>query len=417
MAHSSWLACRTLGIHGRGLSVVSAALTLLILAPGSGVCQTPKNTSAAGTAAFRYEEIEIMRRLLRRELQGYQQAVCATCHVPARALAVWADGNNLALQANKGMSSYGSLLPTTLFLDVDGTYLDGYGVLYHVAMPPMPHGKTESAKPATKSVSDWERTRQEVRGEKIDKAPEPRSVNVPDLTDLLLKVIADNGHHFATLGAKENLAIIVSFRPANDPHRQVSPGTIFMRTPTAGGTTGLPGAAPSLVPPPMASPPNAAADSDRLQHYLEGHSGIGDFELLADLQLKQGRAQEAIASYQRAVAAQPESKRLASLYQKLAQATLKQDAPAGRAEDIEKAIGFLKMAQTTRAAPGAQPNASSEMFLSKLIVSAPKTLLDAAGKGMSAGEFRAGARVEQVISPDRHADHKLAPSVVKPANR
>ena len=59
-----------------------------------------------------------------------------------------------------------------------------------------------------------------------------------------------------------------------------------------------------------------------VQSGAAGTAGESDFELLGDLQLRQGRIQEAVQAYQKAVDGQADPHRKASLYQKMAEATL-----------------------------------------------------------------------------------------------
>jgi hypothetical protein len=127
----------------------------------------------------------------------------------------------------------------------------------------------------------------------------------------------------------------------------------------------------------------------------------GDFELLGDLQIKQGRVQEAIHAYHKAVEAQPDSKRKAAIYQKLAQAHLKADDKY--ADTVAKAIEYLHMAQQsakdTRGSGAPTPTSPPKLLTSKLILTAPKSLLDGAAKTLSFDEFRQAVRVERITAP------------------
>ena len=238
-------------------------------------------------------------------------------------------------------------------MDVDGTYLKDYGVVFHVTMPPMLPIKTQVAnKPATKPVSDWERIRKELHGEKAANESTPPQPKVPDLRDVLLKILSEQGPNFTRLGDKEKLTVIVTFRPTADPHavRRIHLGNLSSATGDA--IDFFPPALATIIPRERqshgssrrfkstgsASPNNAGfwstsrdAGSTKLGVDTFDQDGVGDFELLGDLQIKQGRVQEAIQAYQKAVEAQSDGKRKASLYQKMAQAHLSLDEKSGTA--------------------------------------------------------------------------------------
>src|SRR5438105_13355969 len=127
---------------------ISLSLALLIGAPALGAAQEPtpvpptrsdsqnaqtptaiqRGTPASAAQTAMYEDIEIMRRLLSRELQVRAQAWCASCHTPVRAFAFSPDGNTL----HAGTMPFCAWSHHFLAVDVDVTYLKGYGVVLHV---------------------------------------------------------------------------------------------------------------------------------------------------------------------------------------------------------------------------------------------------------------------------------------------
>jgi hypothetical protein len=94
-----------------------------------------------------------------------------------------------------------------------------------------------------------------------------------------------------------------------------------------------------------------------------------DYELLGDLQMKQGKPAEALGRYQIAI----KQKASAGLYRKMAQALLAlgRDAEARQALDMVQKYAGKPSSQ--RGTTGSKQTAS---LPSKLIVSAPKKLLD-----------------------------------------
>src|SRR5262245_39126886 len=88
-----------------GLAVMTT-IAAPVLAQGGGKT-SPDSDRAQSEAATQQaprpkertamqEDIEIMRRILTRDLHSYQQATCAACHGSASALAFSPDGKTLA---------------------------------------------------------------------------------------------------------------------------------------------------------------------------------------------------------------------------------------------------------------------------------------------------------------------------------
>jgi tetratricopeptide (TPR) repeat protein len=107
---------------------------------------------------------------------------------------------------------------------------------------------------------------------------------------------------------------------------------------------------------------------------------VSDLELLADLHQKQGRYHEAIRAWDRAVELKPGANEAARVYRKLAQCylTMGEDDKARAALDRLRAL--QKESADGRDKTGAANKRAAGLPV-KLIVSAPKKLLDQVGEG------------------------------------
>jgi hypothetical protein len=387
----------------------------------------------AGNPRQMAEDIEIMRRLLSRALAGPQSVAFspdgkilasrdgtvrlwdAATGKAVHALAFSPDGKRLASQGGdrtvriwdlatgKQLSTHPG---TAHGIDgLEGVHLKGYGVVYTVTLPPLPHAaKPQPAKPAAKPLSDWERVRKEVRGDKADE-PAPGPAVPPPLSDRILHVLARNGQHFSQLSAKERIAVVVTFREPDTSPTATSATALGLLALSdavvpAAGEGGPRGDKPDLPGPAggQTGPPRGPSGKN------QAPSSARDHELVGDLHLKQGRAGEAVAAYTRAFKALAHEPGPASdaqrrtLYRKLAQAYLgmADRAPDGQEKQqvIVRALAFLKAAQEQKAA---EPPVASARLPAKLVVSATKGLLDQVGSGkLTFEEFRRLAAVESV---------------------
>lgn len=385
------------------LSLVAAA-GLLLPAPAAGqtaVIQAQveqKLAEVRGDRARReemYEDIEAMRRLLLREVMA-RQTDCRSCHAstarsdrpfPHQYLAFTPDGKLLASTEGPHVRVWdvatGRAVGTHpdsphFHAGAEGIYLGGQGVVYTLTLstaPPRADGAP--AKPGPKPVSDWERALREVRGEKPEtiKVPPPRE---PTLTEILLSVLAENGRNFRHLAPDEQVTLVVTFRETEPAARKAS-----RYGETSGGGPTMPGKGPTRkgLFDPVTKPP-AAPSSAR------------DLELLAELHLKQGRTQEAIAAYEKALELGGAGRQEA-LYRKLAQAylALSETGKQDQSVAVRRALEYLRRLQDGKTE--AAPPAAGPQLPARLTLSAPKKLLDQAGAGqMSLEEFRRTARVE-----------------------
>jgi tetratricopeptide (TPR) repeat protein len=122
-----------------------------------------------------------------------------------------------------------------------------------------------------------------------------------------------------------------------------------------------------------------------------------DYELLGDLHRKQGKDQEAVAAYQKALEQKPEPARATKIQRKLAQVYLEQgkDADAQRVLDAIRQLLRSTPESSTKPAEAARP-----LLPAKLVISAPKRLLVQVGSGhLSPDAFQKAATVDFVNFP------------------
>jgi tetratricopeptide (TPR) repeat protein len=259
------------------------------------------------------------------------------------------------LEAARAVDPHVGLHDWSILECIEGTYLKGYGVVFSASLPVrFEEAVTQVAKPARKPLSDWERVRKELRGEKVQpedkQAQEPKSAS---LADTVLKVLADNGHHFTQLAENEQITVAVTLRQQwrhSDQaclqcHQAIGAMSAFnyygispyvnLSKPDGGGTTPAgatgSGAGNRVGPSPRGgtTPPGPGSGigtggpvggSSGAAGPVDGHQETVkkalDFirrateqpeteaqneALLGDLHLKQGRYKEAVAAYQKAV--------------------------------------------------------------------------------------------------------------------
>jgi tetratricopeptide (TPR) repeat protein len=379
-----------------------AGLIVLVclLVPSLAAAQDSAPTKSASQAAPMQEEIEIFRRILigkLHELYG-RTTPLATYREDYQDSNKWYQDNNNWSQPS--LVDYERAAPNTwknsILVDRipghgshgisgEGVYLKGHGVVYSFTLPPPPQApKAEDFGPSAKPLSDWERARKQVRGEKVteETGTVRRDKNI---ITVLLKALAENGQHFTQLPENESVTIAITFREGSSNWSADSDGNFEPRlgvsTFNNQGSSPYPGFSNKSLAPadPATSQPSQPAAS-----LPQGYS---DNVLLGDLHLKQGRAQEAVAAYLKALELLDSEKAdpalLTSLFQKLAQAQLAN----GKVDEAKKwldkasALPAQYLKQVTKDAPSSLP--------SKLIVSASKKLLDQVGSGkLSFDEFR-----------------------------
>jgi hypothetical protein len=335
------------------------------------------------------------------------------------------NGNPVWLNARNISSESRPTLPYP-----EGVYLEGHGVVYTVTLPPPPAAPQQSPKAPGKPLTDWDRARKEIRGEKVE-APQRAPARRRTLTEVILRTLAENGHHFTQLPEDESITVVVTFRrpqhaadgsltlfglsalaaqhspigPLNSAYSLLGAGANNAADPSAPQTAnrannGRAGQSRSHLA------PNALAGG-----YEEGNppETARDYELLGDLHVKNGRYEEAMRAYRNAAAKDKDPQRLAGLYLKIASLELSaaKNEEAAR-KTAERALQFLQVLQrverpqtknTAQSAPPAS-GAAAGPAASKLIITAPKRLLDQVATGRIDFEaFRKAVRVQHVPLP------------------
>jgi hypothetical protein len=404
-------------------AIVGVALPVVALAQQPPAANPPAPASVKPETSINRrqmeEDIEIMRRLLAKPVASQFAQQCATCHSNP-----WG-GTGSSLMANdfynQGWMYYpqdphhSGLVP---MLPVEGSYFKGYGVAFQLLLPPQKNVLKDlpSAKPH--SENDWENARRELHGEKVTAAkPAPES---PSLAEVLLKIMADNGKHFEYLPETENFTIVVTFR-GSAPLHSYGPGMSGGRPRTGGGMgSGMSGMSSSSGLKSSGAPFGSATTSSQGTSGGSSTSSGGlptgptsggsqadfiatigrDYELLGDLHVRQGKTNEAIDAFSKAVnaaktatIAQPAGEdakanvervkqRVRDLSTKLARALL----DAGRVDEARKA---LEMETQIKVLPASASGTPSVPLPAKLSITATKKLLDQVGAGkISYDEFR-----------------------------
>ena len=275
--------------------------------------------------------------------------------------------------------------------DVEGCYAEGHGVVYTVTLPP-PHGKTrtKSVKPQPKPLSDWERARKQLHGEKepdqVKQAPVQSQEQT--LTDVILSALFENGHHFEHLAPNEKLTVVITFRSTQQSGPQVAEANK--------DNNPLPTSIPSTLEAAVAAVTRANSPAGASTESLAtAPSTAHDYQLLGDLHLRQGQGKTAVDAYHRALELSPETGD-STLHQKLAQAYLS----IGDLENARKEFDELDKRhkrQASKVDGAAKPD--EPRLPAKLIIFAPKKLLEQAGAGkISLEEFKKGATIDNLSS-------------------
>jgi tetratricopeptide (TPR) repeat protein len=379
--------------------LLGLALPSLATAQLTGVITTQRAPTDPKWQAGMAEDIEVLRRLLAQKL-GHGRS--------ANGLILWdADGGGNKRSAgtltfntggNLDLAGAGTLTLGEATLNAagreepapEGVYLKGHGVVYTVTLPaPRHEAKAKTDKPASAPLSEWDRARKELRGEKVEAppaAPEP-----PSLADVILKVLAENGRHFAHLEPEESITVVVTFRG-----EKAAAATAAQ----PGGPGGMPGMAPAGPNVPGGGPTGGAPGQPG-QTLIGGIPGLFDngppstaldYVLLGDLHLKQRQYEQALECFKQALKRQPDlTNQSPEIHRKLAEVYLGLNQVDQARASLEAADPSAQKANRPKTPP---PSTKPELP-AKLIVSAPKKLLDQVGGGkMTFEEFKKAATVD-----------------------
>jgi hypothetical protein len=294
------------------------------------------------------------------------------------------------------------------FPNMQGVYLKGQGIVFTATVPLHFQKPVAGAdKPAPKPLTEWERVRKELRGEKVepDKA---RDHDDTSLADAVLKVLAENGKNLTRLPDGENVTVALTLLPAQtcaSCHGGKSGGgpALMRGLMGAGSMGGPPGAGNMQVGGPGVASGGASSGGTLIGSGagVDVASNLAEFRkyaLMGDLALKQNDFKQAAEAYGKAISvedlagdsAQLESIEVAT---KLARALLAQ----GKTAEAERAFDLVAQ-RTERLKGGKRADKPAEKkpdvaLPAKLIITVPKKLLD---PKTSLDEFRKGVSVEHL---------------------
>jgi tetratricopeptide (TPR) repeat protein len=307
---------------------------------------------------------------------------------------------------------------------VEGAYVKGQGVIFQATVPVVPakEMKLSGTPQSPKSLSDWEKTLLEIRGEKATTAAQKQQST---LADKLIQSLAENGKNFTHLSDNENLTIVVTFRggkstaqsgggvaaggmmgslggkggmgPLAGGGGMAGPGGGMPMAPSA-GTGGIGSPLGGIGPMGSGAPPGATGG--------EAMTPDRELELLGDLHQKRGNWSDAASAYERALKTAGGAARARELAKKLAEVYLKNG-------DLEKARKALDA--TSGKAPRVKVQGEIKEVVAKpaiklptrLIISATKKLLDQVGSGkITLADFKKQATFEVLNFDETSAPKK-----------
>lgn len=415
------------------LSLTLLSLLAVSRPVGAQTGAPPGGNRDAGEARTKlYEDVEILRRLMSQKLEGlYGARWSVPTHENSNLLIDMGHTPNVSSAANQWLSrtnvftkptsklfryDQGNRLNgrslhyvlSTAWPEIEGTYLKGHGVVYHMTLPPpAAPPKQEGEKPAPKPVSDWERVRKQVRGEKEQPTPAAPEAKPPSLSENILKVLYENGHHLP-LAADESVTVAVTFREqpratANAAIDWAAPVLTNVASFVDYDADGMGDLILMVGQPNTAENPNAAPNDNKPANdpQFANATSPHDHVLLGDLCLKQDKVNDAVTAYESALrllakgAPTNGTASKAEVYKKLLQAlAAKGDMPALRkaTEEYEAAVQEHKAAA---AGQKAEKTPKPEPLPGKMIITVSKKLLEQTrATNGSFEDFRKAASVE-----------------------
>jgi hypothetical protein len=369
-----------------------------------------------------YEEIEIMRRILDRDLH-------ATVPAGTGSLGFSAAGKEQADKYLAGIGTKGFAFGDphhglkgdpyggSEWRGPHGVYLKGCGVVYSGALPVHFQSavRESGAAKQPQPLSQWERVRRELHGEKAEQEKE-RERQAPSLSEVVLKALAENGKHFTQLAENEQVTVALTLfqgqacsacHGGHDSRataggggritsQYFSPDPNLNQQNAAGG-----GGTPT---PSTSGQPGTPSTSGQSQERIEARRQL----LMGDLHLKQNGPQSAIEMYEKAWLAY---RKLLDEEPKAASATpdwqLHLEAvellgklgqcyrSKGDVERTRKVVDYLALLGQKAGQPEGKAASVAGPLPAKLIVSASKKVLDQVGSGkLSFDEFKKAATVQ-----------------------
>jgi hypothetical protein len=354
---------------------------------------------AAATTTGLYEEVEILRRLLNRELDS--------------AYGLPAHGMNQALFAQTGNAGQRVVTDGHQQMAAEGVYVKGCGVVYSATLAPPSRPLLPQAVPAVVAPpTAWDQARAELRGEKRRPPEENAAARQASLTESILRLLAENGRHFRHLADNESITVALTFR------RGVA--CTHCHAANWASTAASPYKHPNVLSAASASQPNAPVPVET--------TGRNDPEpyaneiLTGDLHVRQRRLDAAVQAYTGALhtlsqALNREKERHGVMEVKTLLASVE---VANKLAQVHTALGrneeamkFLEVARKSaqwaeeRAGQGKPGTGAGVPLPSRLVVTVPKKVLEGAGK-MTFEDFRKAASVEYLTfraadKPDQKA--------------
>jgi hypothetical protein len=309
----------------------------------------------------------------------------------------------------------GGLVPVSFpaFPKTQGTYVKDHGVVFTIVLPPPEDDPKPTSVPSlAKPPTEWERVRQQLRGEKSDSSSPKPKPKEPSVADLVLEALAKNGQHLS-LGDKESLTVSIVFRPEEEvsaPEAAVGQGVSMNYLKRVLGQPDLAQAlnfnsgvsTVTTMPDESASTPDKKSSPDDKKPASGGTPGDAtdkgssprDYELLGDLHLKQGQGNDALKAYYKALKNNADAQHAAAMYLKIAQLYLSSENEAEARKAMDQARELLAKAGADKKQTP-KPKKAESPLPSRLIITVPKELLDRAGTGrISLEEFKKAATVE-----------------------
>ncbi len=386
-----------------------------------------------------YEDIEVFRRILDGALLGalahgnswkdvpnpFHRMIGSGTSTDRDPLGYYLSGSTTA---SAGMSLGGHSFH--IGTGAEGVYLKGYGAVFNIAVPWHFQKPVDDVnKPGENPSTQWDRVRSEMRGENVRAEPKHIESSGPSVADTVLKLLADNGRHFSQLTENEHLTVAVTLRP-------IAACTVCHDTnlPKLGVTHGDPATdtlgrlllsryteAKQQAP---VTPADQKEPASKDKGTEERRTEAANFYRLGELRQRQGRLDESIQAYERAshiyyhalnTDPNPTERDLAAAADvngRLAQAYMLKG-------DKEKALDCLArqfvpnqavLERPTNAKPTPTPE-SRQALPAKLVISAPKRLLDQVGSGkVSFDEFKKGATVDYLnFAPTKKSSEEKNP--------
>src|SRR5262245_23762597 len=402
------------------------SLGLVFAVPGLALPQTARIQAEIDKELHQtrlYEDIEIMRRLLQRRIFSFMNS-CQKCHStvagespamdPLTSTATSPDGPGISGTApgyaieprwESGIVGSGRVVwhpdgggrgvrtGSSDSIALDGTYVPGQGVILQAQLPLWaatatrePRGNAQK-KPA-EAINDWDLIRKQIRGEKTEgrstPADDPHEITIQDV---LVRALAEYGKHMR-LAQNERLTLTVTFRrAAAEEHAgsvRYSAAEALAGVGEAGSDRGAP---PAGVGPGSSGGALSSAGGGPMGPQHPSGLPVGppsssrDYELLADLHIKQGRYQEAIKALRKAAEVYTDSNRHVSIYRKLASVQLLMNDP--NQKTLDEVMELLQKAKASAKA-GAVPAPRLYLPQRLTITASQPALLDASTNNLDA---------------------------------